>query len=89
MTSSEGTISDRTRIPPPPGGEEAPISLAEAKSKATELWQRYHASGPGDASEEELVKRYLPLVKTVVGRLAMGLPNGEFIMRPKPTITLA
>ncbi len=40
-----------------------------------ELWQRYHATGPGDVSEEELVKRFLPLVKTVVGRLAMSLPS--------------
>jgi RNA polymerase sigma factor for flagellar operon FliA len=39
-----------------------------------ELWQRYHAAGPGDASEEELLKRFLPLVKTVVGRVAMTLP---------------
>lgn len=29
---------------------------------------------PGSATEEQLVERYLPLVRTVVGRLAMGLP---------------
>ena len=40
----------------------------------TELWRRYHTTGPGDESEEELVKRYLPLVKSVVGRLAISLP---------------
>ena len=53
--------------------------LAEGTTGAvriqTELWQRYHSAGPGDASEEELVKKYLPVVKTVVGRLAMTLPT--------------
>jgi len=38
------------------------------------VWQRYHADQPGGSVEEEIVKRYLPLVKTVVGRLAMTLP---------------
>jgi RNA polymerase sigma factor for flagellar operon FliA len=41
---------------------------------ATDLWNRYKTAGPGDSSEEELVKRYLPLVKTVVGRMAISLP---------------
>ena len=38
------------------------------------LWQRYAHSRPGSKIENELVKQYLPLVKTVVGRLAMTLP---------------
>jgi RNA polymerase sigma factor FliA len=38
-----------------------------------ELWQRYHQTG--DASvENALVEQYLPLVRTVVGRVAMTLP---------------
>src|SRR5689334_21059249 len=53
---------------------EPPPAPAEARSAQTELWLRYRASGPGDNSEEDLVKRYLPLVKTVVGRLAISLP---------------
>ena len=53
---------------------ETPASAAELKPSQSDLWQRYHAAGPGDASEEELVKKYLPLVRTVVGRLAMSLP---------------
>jgi RNA polymerase sigma factor FliA len=40
-----------------------------------ELWRKYHAAGPGDSTEEELVKRYLHLVKTVVGKIAMSLPS--------------
>lgn len=42
--------------------------------KAAELWHRYAAAGPGSSTENDLVLRYLPLVKTVVGRLAMNLP---------------
>src|SRR5258708_4112042 len=38
------------------------------------LWKRYARSGPGSKIEDELVHRYLPLVKTVVGRLPMPLP---------------
>jgi RNA polymerase sigma factor for flagellar operon FliA len=39
-----------------------------------ELWRRYVKSGPGGAAENELIEQYLPLVKAVVGRLAMTLP---------------
>jgi RNA polymerase sigma factor for flagellar operon FliA len=54
--------------------------LLEPKPGPKDLWQRYHATGPGDSSEDDLVKSYLPLVKTVVGRLAITLPphvNGD------------
>lgn len=37
------------------------------------LWQRYHAADDAQA-ENQLVEQYLPLVKTIVGRLAMTLP---------------
>ena len=47
----------------------------ETRLNHTELWQIYRASGPGGASEDELIKQYLPLVKTVVGRLAASLPR--------------
>ncbi len=53
----------------------APVELAESTPRCVPqaLWQRYHdASDP--QSEEALVRQYLPLVKTVVGRLAMTLP---------------
>src|SRR5260221_14526969 len=55
--------------------EQERLSVLEPRPNQTELWQRYHAAGPGDSSEEELVKKYLPLVKTVVGRLAITLPS--------------
>src|SRR5262245_57194168 len=41
----------------------------------TELWQRYRRSSHGSAAENELIEQYLPLVRTVVGRLAMNLPS--------------
>jgi RNA polymerase sigma factor FliA len=46
---------------------------AEGSSPQHELWQRYHStSDPG--TENTLVEGYLPLVRTVVGRVAMTLP---------------
>jgi RNA polymerase sigma factor FliA len=38
-----------------------------------ELWHRYHSTGDPEA-ENVLVEGHLPLVRTVVGRLAMTLP---------------
>jgi RNA polymerase sigma factor for flagellar operon FliA len=60
------------RPAPAPVEETAP--QAESHPTSQKIWQRYHATGAGDVSEEELVKEYLPLVRTVVGRLAISLP---------------
>ena len=38
------------------------------------MWRLYARSGPGSLLENRLVEEYLPLVKTIVGRLAMTLP---------------
>ncbi len=58
-----------------------PVSTMEPASAASErqtnpreLWQRYHQAKPDGAVEGELIEQYLPLVKTVVGRIAMTLP---------------
>jgi len=55
---------------------ESPATRAEQR-RATqqELWRLYSRSGPGSSLENSLVEEYLPLVKTVVGRLAMTLPS--------------
>jgi RNA polymerase sigma factor for flagellar operon FliA len=63
------TPPDPTSQPPA-----APAPAPEPRVAAFELWQRYRAPGRPESSEEELVRTYLPLVKTVVGRLAMTLP---------------
>lgn len=44
---------------------------------AVDLWQRYRseAAPAGGRPEGQLVEEYLPLVKAVVGRLAMALPS--------------
>jgi RNA polymerase sigma factor FliA len=52
---------------------------AEARPRATltkaqTLRARYKTMKPGSAVEASMVEEYLPLVKTVVGRLAMSLP---------------
>src|SRR5436190_17674280 len=46
----------------------------ERRRRNQKLSERYHQIIPGSAAESELVEEYLPLVKTVVGRLAMTLP---------------
>lgn len=52
----------------PPRVENEPRALAPA------LWNRYRESSDTQ-SENELVQQYIPLVKTIVGRLAMTLPT--------------
>jgi RNA polymerase sigma factor for flagellar operon FliA len=38
------------------------------------LWKCYAGAGHGSSAEGQLVEQHLPLVKTVVGRVAMSLP---------------
>lgn len=47
----------------------------ESHPTREQLWKRYARARPGSPVEEQLVEQYLPLVKTVVGRLAMTLPS--------------
>src|SRR5208282_1503921 len=54
--------------------ESPPSAVDQRRSKQKELWRLYSRSGPGSAMENSLVEEYIPLVKTVVGRLAMTLP---------------
>ena len=53
---------------------ETSAALVAQRVDPLKLWQRYSRSGPGSKIEDELVNQYLPLVRTVVGRLAMTLP---------------
>src|SRR4051812_21558292 len=46
----------------------------DARQTTPALWQRYRESSDSQ-SENDLVVQYLPLVKTIVGRLAMTLPT--------------
>ena len=48
---------------------------AERRRKQEEISKRYHQIAPGTPAEEDLVEQHLPLVRTVVGRLAMTLPS--------------
>ena len=47
---------------------------APKQAKARDFSKRYKKVRPGNAAEAQIVEEYLPLVKTVVGRLAMSLP---------------
>jgi RNA polymerase sigma factor for flagellar operon FliA len=55
---------------------ERPTEVAEAHPTPQVLWQRYHQHNEG-ATENALVEQYLPLVRSVLGRLAMTLPDHE------------
>jgi len=55
--------------------EPAPVSAEKRRANQRELWRRYSRSGPGSDLENTMVEEYLPLVRTVVGRLAMTLPS--------------
>ena len=50
------------------------VNAAPTRSTSPNLWRSYRLDSCPDA-EGELVRHYLPLVKTVVGRLAMTLPS--------------
>ncbi len=53
----------------------APPTAEKRRASQQELWRRYFRCGPGSDLENTMVEEYLPLVKTVVGRLAMTLPS--------------
>lgn len=50
-----------------------PSAASHLQPAAQELWRCYHLTGDAEA-ENVLVERYLPLVRTVVGRVALSLP---------------
>jgi len=53
---------------------ETPQVVSDSHPSAQELWQRYHQNGDSP-SENALVEKYLPLVRSAAGRLAMTLPE--------------
>ena len=53
---------------------ERPIAAPELRPTAQELWHRYHQEGDSP-SENALVEKYLPLVRSALGRLAITLPD--------------
>jgi len=54
---------------------ESSVATLDAGPTPVELWQRYRGSSAGSTAEDQLVQEYLPLVKTVVGKMAMTLPT--------------
>ena len=54
--------------------EQPSPALKPRVAKTSVEWPRSRRVTPGSATEEELVEKYIPLVRTVVGRLAMTLP---------------
>jgi RNA polymerase sigma factor for flagellar operon FliA len=58
-----------------PALAERPVAKSDRFPRRPELRRRWQRIPQGSPAEDELVKKYLPLVKTVVGRLAMTLPS--------------
>ena len=54
---------------------EQPVNAPRRKAVQPEIWKTYSKTGPGSDVENEIVEKYLPLVKSIVGRLAMTLPT--------------
>ena len=52
-----------------------PAARSLRKTNQSEIWKTYSKGGPGSAIENQIVEQYLPLVKSIVGRLAMTLPT--------------
>lgn len=40
-----------------------------------EVWETYARTGEGGPAESQIVENYIPLVKSIVGRMAMSLPT--------------
>lgn len=55
--------------------DSAPSQAANKPLNQRDLWRKYSKAGAGSESESLIVEQYIPLVKTVVGRLAMSLPS--------------
>src|SRR5690349_16439541 len=53
---------------------ESQLPAVEPRPTAQELWQRYHHKGDA-LSENALIEKYLPLVRSTLGRLAITLPE--------------
>ena len=59
----------------PTSAQKKPVpEPTEAHVTSQQLWKRYHKRGDG-RTENALVEQYLPLVRSVMGRLAMSLPD--------------
>ena len=58
-----------------PATLESPSLNANNQHQGRKLQQRYQTMKPGSIAEEEYVRENLPLVKTIVGRIAMTLPS--------------
>ena len=53
----------------------APLPAEPGRGRQSRISRQRYRVAPGSAAEEELVEQHLPLVRTVVGRLAMTLPS--------------
>lgn len=89
QTDAHKTAVEPTQESRQPRPERVPIMIAACdtlpaqpvtetrprRPVAQDQWRLYARSGPGSSVENHLIEEHLPLVKTVVSRLAMTLPS--------------
>ena len=63
-----------TRTEPPVRTDARHAGTRDKRPKQNHLWPQSRRLRPGSSTEAQLVEKYLPLVRTVVARLAMTLP---------------
>jgi RNA polymerase sigma factor for flagellar operon FliA len=69
------SLSKKKQRPTPAGKKAKPLAKRKASSSTSNIWRLYARSGHGSPLENKLMEDHLPLVKNVVGRLAMTLPS--------------
>lgn len=62
-----------TELAPLPSADPAPAASAPSTPAASNAWRAYQSAG-GTVDDNELIERYLPLVRNVVDRLRLTLP---------------
>jgi len=72
MPACAETLPPHAELARPASGAEPPARSVKVLAQPRSA--RGYRTAPGSEAEEELVRQHLPLVRTVVGRLAMNLP---------------
>jgi RNA polymerase sigma factor for flagellar operon FliA len=74
MSTATATVLENPAAAAPVWGWQVGEVKTSAPS-AQELWKRYHTQAKDIEAENDLVQKYIPLVNSVMGRLAMTLPE--------------
>ena len=51
------------------------VSAPGTDAVSATAWRTYQGVNSGDLDQKELIERYLPLIRNVVGRIKLNLPS--------------